>query len=53
MISEILPDVKKVLDFLNEKKQPIALGSASKNAPKYSEKVNCLISLMQLLMAMM
>ncbi len=30
--SEILPKVKKVLKYLKKKKQPIALGSASKNA---------------------
>lgn len=30
--SEILPDVVRVLDFLEEKNQGIALGSASKNA---------------------
>lgn len=38
--SEILPDVKKILDFLIERKQPIALGSASKNAPEILHKVN-------------
>ena len=30
--SEILPKVKKVLKYLKKKEQPIALGSASKNA---------------------
>ena len=29
---ELLPDVKRVLYFLKEKQQPLALGSASKNA---------------------
>lgn len=38
--SEILPDVSKVLDFLTQRKQPIALGSASKNAPEILHKVN-------------
>ncbi len=38
--SEILPDVIKILDFLIEKQQPIALGSASKNAPEILNKVN-------------
>lgn len=38
--SEILPDVDKVLDFLIERKQPIALGSASKNASEILHKVN-------------
>lgn len=37
--SEILPDVTKVLQFLKEKKLPIALGSASKNAGPILEKV--------------
>ncbi len=40
--SEILPDVRKVLDFLIENKQHIALGSASKNAKMILEKVNIL-----------
>lgn len=40
--SEILPDVIKILDFLIEKQQPIALGSASKNAPRILKKVNLL-----------
>jgi len=38
--SEILPDVTEILDFLIENKQPIALGSASKNAPEILNKVN-------------
>lgn len=38
--NEILPDVKKVLGFLIEHKQPIALGSASKNAIEILKKVN-------------
>jgi beta-phosphoglucomutase len=37
---EILPDVCKILDFLSEEKQGIALGSASKNARMILEKVN-------------
>lgn len=37
---EILPDVKKILDYLIQQKQPIALGSASKNARIILEKVN-------------
>lgn len=40
--SEILPDVSKVLNFLKDKNQPIALGSASKNAKPILEKVNLL-----------
>lgn len=40
--SEILPDVIKVLDFLKKYKQPIALGSASKNARPILEKVGLL-----------
>jgi len=40
--SEILPKVKKVLKYLKKKKQPIALGSASKNAQPILEKVNLL-----------
>jgi beta-phosphoglucomutase len=40
--SEILPDVDKVLGFLIERKQAIALGSASKNAPEILRKVNLL-----------
>ncbi len=40
--SEILPDVKKVLEFLVANKQPIALGSASKNAQPILEKVGLL-----------
>lgn len=38
--SEILPDVSKVLDFLIENKQAIALGSASKNATPILQKVH-------------
>lgn len=37
--SEILPDVPRVLDYLIEKKQGIALGSASKNARPILERV--------------
>ena len=40
--SEILPDVSKILDYLKKKKQPIALGSASKNAKPILEKVGLL-----------
>lgn len=39
---EILPDVVKVLDFLIENNQYIALGSASKNARMILKKVNIL-----------
>lgn len=39
---EILPDVTKVLDFLIENNQLIALGSASKNARMILKKVNIL-----------
>jgi len=38
--SEILPDVANILDYLIENKQPIALGSASKNAREILKKVN-------------
>jgi beta-phosphoglucomutase len=38
--SEILPDVSRVLDFLIENKQGIALGSASKNATPILKKVH-------------
>ncbi len=38
--SELLPDVKKTLEFLAEKNQGIALGSASKNARYIIEKTN-------------
>ena len=41
-VSEVLPDVHRVLDFLKERQQPIALGSASKNAKPILEKVNLL-----------
>ena len=40
--SEILPDVHKILDYLVKLKQPIALGSASKNAQPILEKVGLL-----------
>jgi len=40
--SEILPDVPKILDFLIAQKQPVSLGSASKNAREILEKVNLL-----------
>jgi beta-phosphoglucomutase len=40
--SEILPDVVKVLDYLQAKQQKIVLGSASKNARLILEKVNLL-----------
>lgn len=40
--SEILPDVKKTLKYLKKKKQPMALGSASKNAQPILEKVGLL-----------
>ena len=40
--SEILPKVKKVLKYLKKKEQPIALGSASKNAIPILEKVGLL-----------
>ncbi len=40
--SEILPKVKKVLKYLKKKNQPIALGSASKNAQPILEKVDLL-----------
>lgn len=40
--SEILPDVNKVLTFLQKNNQPIALGSASKNAQPILEKVGLL-----------
>ncbi|MCF8273654.1 MAG: beta-phosphoglucomutase [Flavobacteriaceae bacterium] len=38
--SEILPDVIKVMQFLIDKKQPMALGSASKNSIEILNKVN-------------
>ena len=40
--SEILPDVVKVLDYLKDRKIPLALGSASKNAKPILEKVKLL-----------
>lgn len=39
---EILPDVWNILSFLKHHKQPIALGSASKNARAILDKVNLL-----------
>jgi beta-phosphoglucomutase len=39
---EILPDVPKILHYLIAKKQPISLGSASKNARPILEKVHLL-----------
>jgi beta-phosphoglucomutase len=39
---EILPDVPKVLNYLISKEQPLALGSASKNAHTILDKVNLL-----------
>jgi len=41
---EILPDVPKVLNYLKENNQGIALGSASKNARRILEKVNLISS---------
>jgi len=41
-VSEILPDVLRVLEFLKERQVPIALGSASKNARPILEKVELL-----------
>lgn len=38
--AEILPGVARVLEFLATKEQPIALGSASKNARTILQKVN-------------
>ncbi|WP_339625968.1 beta-phosphoglucomutase [uncultured Winogradskyella sp.] len=38
--NEILPDVQRVLDMLIAKKQPISLGSASKNARTILDRVN-------------
>jgi beta-phosphoglucomutase len=40
--SEILPDVNKILDFLRDHNQHIALGSASKNARPILDKVGLL-----------
>jgi beta-phosphoglucomutase len=40
--NEILPDVKKTLDYLIKNDQPIALGSASKNARTILAKVDLL-----------
>jgi beta-phosphoglucomutase len=39
---EILPDVPRVLEYLQKRNIPIALGSASKNARPILEKVNLL-----------
>lgn len=39
-IQEVLPDVPKVLDYLTQEKQPISLGSASKNARMILKKVH-------------
>ena len=41
-VSEILPDVPEVLEFLKKRNIAIALGSASKNARPILEKVNLL-----------
>ncbi|WP_452222224.1 beta-phosphoglucomutase [Lacinutrix salivirga] len=41
-VNEILPDVPKILNYLIEQKQPISLGSASKNARPILEKVSLL-----------
>ncbi len=38
--NEILPDVPQKINYLKEKKQPVALGSASKNARVILQKVN-------------
>ena len=40
--NEILPDVVRVISYLKKHEQPIALGSASKNAKAILEKVNLL-----------
>ncbi len=40
--SEILPDTERILDFLFQNNQGIALGSASKNAVPILEKINLL-----------
>jgi beta-phosphoglucomutase len=40
--SEILPGVVPILQFLKERKQPIALGSASKNARPILQKTGIL-----------
>jgi beta-phosphoglucomutase len=40
--SEILPDIPKILEFLQKNNIPIALGSASKNARPILEKVRLL-----------
>lgn len=41
---EILPDVPKILNYLKNNNQGIALGSASKNARRILEKVNLISS---------
>ena len=38
--TEVLPDVPRVLDYLIEHKQPVSLGSASKNARTILKKVS-------------
>lgn len=38
--AEILPDVSKILNFLSDENQPVALGSASKNARLILNKVD-------------
>lgn len=40
--TEILPDVERVISFLQQHRQPIALGSASKNARLILKKVDLL-----------
>lgn len=40
--TEVLPDVDRVIGLISEYNQPIALGSASKNAKPILEKVNLL-----------
>jgi beta-phosphoglucomutase len=46
--SELLPGVLSMLQYLKEKNQPIALGSASKNARPILEKTESDIILMLL-----
>lgn len=41
--AEILPDVPRILHFLKENQQPMALGSASKNARSILAKVELLV----------
>lgn len=38
--NEILPDVNRILNYVIKNKQPISLGSASKNAKPILEKIN-------------